>query len=271
MQYKTNLSYKLRQARNSIYRFRKNSGFDKYRADVIVTGNQKSGTSAIASLLALSVGKEVTIDIFSKMGLYEYRLLQGRDSFEGFLAKSRCYWARPIVKEPELIFFIDRLVEFFPSSRFVFILRSPFENIRSILNRLGLSSGEAESITIYDKLFDPGAPLWNLLESSDYLPFEGNNLFESLVARWNYAASVAIQHSESFILVRYEDFVRDKEKFITSLAAELGYEVVQDIRPSLDVQFQPKGSGVSVRDFFTESQIEYIHMICGEAMGKHGY
>ncbi|RME38856.1 MAG: hypothetical protein D6788_06610, partial [Planctomycetota bacterium] len=108
-------------------------------APVIVLGNQKSGTTVIAALLAESAGCAVTLDIFFRFRRPVLaRLLTGRDSLDRFIRRHPYWFSHPIIKEPSLTFFHDDLRRLFPSARFVFIVRDPRDNIRSILNRLRL-------------------------------------------------------------------------------------------------------------------------------------
>ncbi len=62
-----------------------------------------------------------------------------------------------------------------------------------------------------------------------------------LAQRWTRAAQVYLDHPEALHLVRYEDFLADKQRGIERLAGKLGLPVVADIAPQMDLQFQPRG------------------------------
>ena len=236
-----------------------------------VTGNQKSGTSAIAALVAMAAGKSHCIDIFVKMGFIERDLLDGGCTFESFLKRAKIYFNKDIIKEPEFIFFLDELDQFYPGQRYVNVIRSPFDNIRSILNRLSLTANDAAKIK-EGKHFIFDYPLWNLIVDTKRMPYVGDNLFELLVSRWNYAVNVrppktAIQ----FESVRYEDFMIDKKAFVNQLCSDLGFDVRLDIAKYVDVSFQPKGTPVLKEQFFSFEQIDYIYENCSRGMKRYGY
>lgn len=105
---------------------------------ILIFGNQKSGTSAITTLLGEATGLSYTIDIFCLYANLEEQILAGQNSFDELLHKGRYYFSKDIIKDPGLTFFYSELRTRFPQAKRVFILRDPRQNIRSILNRLGL-------------------------------------------------------------------------------------------------------------------------------------
>lgn len=240
---------------------------------IIVTGNQKSGTSAIASLLAAAMGEQSTVDIFDKFGRLEYRLLDGRMGFEDFMKRSAPYWSCKVVKEPEFFLFLGEIRSRFPDCPVVYIVRDPYSNIRSILDRLGLSCRQAEMIKPGDSGICPGAPLWDLFFDPDRMPYGGRNGLEMLARRWSHAVNVykAANVVGNVHLVKYEDFMRGKKAFIEKLVVDLGYSVCADISSGLDVQFQPKGRVKARDEFFSSEQIDMISAVCAPQMRVVGY
>ena len=65
-------TYYLRKLKFILKRSFENNFFRKNKVNsTIIYGNQKSGTSAIASLLGMATGKSYIIDVFIKTGLEE--------------------------------------------------------------------------------------------------------------------------------------------------------------------------------------------------------
>jgi hypothetical protein len=90
--------------------------------------------------------------------------------------------------------------------------------------------------------------------------------------RWDIAARTYLDSPERFILIRYEDFVKDKKSSIEGLASDLGLVVQEDIGINVDVQYQGKGNrSASPGEFFGETNREVIREICGESAKKLGY
>jgi hypothetical protein len=75
------------------------------------------------------------------------------------------------------------------------------------------------------------------------------------------------------ILVRYEDFMKDKVGEIVGLARRLGLEPAYDIADRVDTQFQPRGRlrGIPWLDFFGADNLAQIETICADRMQQFGY
>lgn len=264
--------YYLRQIRHMVYRWKMPSHQQRNSNPIIMTGNQKSGTSAIAALLAKSVDEEATIDIFYRLGRYQYKLIDGLVSFEHFLKVSSKYWRSKIIKEPDFILFMKEIRSEFPSSPIVFIVRDPASNIRSLLNRFGMSAQQAKEFKIgQDQLNVPNNPLWNLMVDTSRTPYNGDSLIELLSNRWVYCVDSIASITAPVVTVRYEDFLTNKVLFIEDLASQLGIRTVVDIAPYVDKQYQPRGQKISSREFFDTEQLSLIESICGEKMKSLGY
>ena len=240
-------------------------------APVFVLGNQKSGTSAVAALLARATGTSVTIDIFFR---YPERLLErlhrGEVGFADLVERARVCFSTDIVKEPSLTFFYDELKAFFTEARFVFVLRDPRDNIRSILNRLCIP-GELSDLEAQHRQSLRDKPGWALLMDGTLLGYGGGTYIERLAKRWNRAADVYAP-GEGMALLRYEDFVRDKAGSIARLAAAVRLEPTHDRGRWVDLPYQPPGQkGLSWREFYGPENLTRIESICGERMKRFGY
>jgi hypothetical protein len=237
---------------------------------VFVLGHQKSGTSAIAALLARLTGRSVTIDLRNEDRRPTYAgLAAGQISFERFLRRNRLDFSREIVKEPNLTFFYPQLAERFPAARFVMVVRDPRSNSKSILDRLGLPGDLAELPAARVASLRRG---WQLAFDRSWLGLPAGNYVDLLAARWNRCADVYLEQPTSFHLVRYEDFRAAKLETLEGLAGELGLACEHDIQPLLDRPFQPPGDRTtSVESFFGADNLERIESGCAERMGPLGY
>ena len=236
---------------------------------VIGLGNAKSGTTAIAALLAEHTGLSVTLDL---RGIYLpmlTRLHSGEIRFEQFVERNKLDFSRDIIKEPNLTLLYGEVRRVFPDAKCFIVVRDPRDNIRSILNRLRIP-GNLEHVDL-DRVPDL-TPEWRLGLDAAWLGIEGRNYIEMMAGRWNLAADVYLNHAEDMRLLRYEDFLDDKAGAIQGLAAELRLPGVNDIRSRVDVQYQPRGDrGVSWLDFFGHQNLSRIDCICADRMARLGY
>lgn len=73
------------------------------------------------------------------------------------------------------------------------------------------------------------------------------------------------------ILVKYEDFKKDKVNFISSLCGALDLPVKKDITLIMDRPFQPKGNTKIAPGEFFGKNIDIIIQLCGKRMEELGY
>jgi len=237
---------------------------------IIVLGNQKSGTTVIAALLAQLTGSSLTLDLRRENNrpVYPY-LKSGCEDFEEFINRNRIEFSKDIIKEPNLTILYKELADSFPQARFIYVLREPRDNIRSILNRLELP-GDLSSLT--DEQWKSMPLRWRYAVDCRYLGFEADNYIEMLAHRWRCLVDVYLQNSENFILCTYEDFLKDKVGEIKHLAEKLGISETDDISAKVDVQYEPKGDReISWIEFFGETNLFRIEYICQERMAFLGY
>jgi len=237
---------------------------------VFILGHQKSGTSAIAALLAELTGRSVAVDLFNENRKPMLpRVAAGQASFDRFLRRNRLDFSRDIVKDPTLTFFHPQLAQRFPGASFAMVVRDPRANVKSVLDRLGLP-GDRDDLSAAQL---EALPLgWRLVFDPSWLGLPPATYIELLAARVARCADTYLDSPGSFRLVRYEDFLAGKLGTLEGLAGDLGLECRHDIGDRLDVQFQPAGNrSVSVRQCFGEENLARIDRICGEQMRRLGY
>jgi len=236
----------------------------KQKNKIIVLGNQKSGTTAIAALLAEYAGLSVMLDI---AGIYKVHI--GEMKFDEFVKAHRKQFAARLLKEPMFTFMFEDVKNTFPSARFLFIIRDPRDTIRSILNRLDIMGNlENPDVGVLDKI----NAAWRKVFEKKWLGLEGDTYIDILAARWNYAADVYLKNKDDMLLIRYEDFNTAKLSSVKDIAASLNLAEKNDITGKLDVQYQPKGdSEVAYQDFFGEKNLRKIEDICASRMSGFGY
>jgi hypothetical protein len=242
------------------------------RNPIIVLGNQKSGTSAIAGLLGEATGLPTTIDLRGLYGDNLSRLYSGELSFPQFVGMNRKDFSRSIIKEPNLSLVVDKMDEYFDSPKYVFIIRDPRQNIRSILNRLSLP-GDVERFDEEDVAKRVrNWPNWRPIVFGDWLGLRYANYIESLAERWNLIANVYWQDPGRFLLVKYEHFCMGKVSMIHELAHSLGLQIRRDISGDVDRQYQPRGNhAVTPAEFFGPQNLARIEAICGNGMARFAY
>lgn len=237
---------------------------------ILLLGNQKSGTSAIAALLAEMTGLSATVDLRKEVKTPTYhRVVQGKLPFSKFIKLNKLDFSRDIVKEPNLTLLYQELVKYFPKAKFVFVLRDPRDNIRSILNRLEIPGNLTQLGKEHKERMTPA---WDLIIGNRWLGLEGENYIEMLAARWNFTSDVFLNNQNQILLVRYEEFLKDKLGELINLAHSLELGPVNDITDKMNVQFQPCGNrNVIWQDFFGNNNLAQIERICSERMRMLGY
>lgn len=257
---------------NSIIYKIKCIGKKTHSSPIFILGNQKSGTSVIAGLLGEISNKKTSIDLFYSG--FNYSLFQKwkdkRISTEKFINNNKLEFSSKIIKEPHFSVFYQELKSQFPNSKFIMIVRNPFDNIRSILDRLDVN-GNITSLDKSDKkkFFHS----WILLLNNKWIKGEKSQYIEVLAERWNIICNIYLENKENIILIKYEDFLLNKEKIIKDLSNKLKLENNIEISHLLEKQFQPKGKkqNMNITEFFEEENYQKIQSICKENMEKLGY
>lgn len=241
------------------------------RDPVLVLGNQKSGTTAIARLLAEATGSTYSHDMFYRRGWDDVDALHRGDlDVADLVRRSRWEFSRRVIKDPDLTFHQPALASRFDRARFVFVVRHPADNLRSILNRLGLP-GDPEGAAAQERAVADLSPLWRAVLEPHALGLAGGDYVEVLAQRWTAAARAYLADPASMHLVRYEEFVTDKVGCIARLAGACGLPVTTDVSPLVDQQFQPRGDHSRTPEDFFGRHLDAVRRECGPAAARLGY
>ena len=238
-----------------------------------ILGNPKSGTTAIAKLLSIATDQSLTPDFVRaiKHSTLLLELRYGLLSFQDFIEKYKYEFSQELIKEPALTFVAEELFQYFPNAKYLFIVRDPYQNIRSILNRLKIP-GDLQDIDLFQWEELNKTPAWKIALQSEMIGFPTDSYIKAMAYRWNFAVQTYLNNKDKFILVKYEDFNQDKENYIYELCKKIDLNVVNNISEHINVQYQPKGNhNVTIKDFFGEENLKKIEDICGENMKKLGY
>lgn len=235
---------------------------------IFVLGNQKSGTTVIGECLARAAGMSVLSDIPARNKTDFDNFVTKKKPLAKFISKYPHFFNRQIVKEPTLTFFMDELIGLYPDSKYAIIVRDPRDNIRSILNRLNLPGNKKK---ISNEELSTMNPFWRYIIEGIY-GCQGDNYIENLAKRWVLGIEEYNRYKHIFVLLRYEDFIKDKTSSIKELAQKLGLSEKHGISSVMNRQFQPKGdSEISWNDFFGKSNIRRIENICKRHMEQLNY
>lgn len=239
--------------------------------EVIITGMPKSGTTAVARLMGIASGKNVVSDPFNvldnKAIQFRDRVFSGEVTIGDLVQRYASVFRGEVIKDPNFIFFAEDLTHVFPDASWIFTVRDPRDNIRSVLNRLGLP-GRISGIDLDNEKI--GAT-WRRVLSGQTPNIKGRDPIHRLALRWNMMAQTALE-SDRMIISVYEAFNADKEGAIQKLCDLTGLGNLHSIRTHMDKQFQPKGdSNAAWGDFFGNSELETILKSCQPLMSRLGY
>lgn len=239
---------------------------------VFVLGNQKSGTTAIAALLAECAGETFFSDVLYTNKVKLKDLLDGTPSVEELAASHPESFEAAVVKDNDFTFLYPGLARTFPRAGFVFIVRDPRQNIRSILNRLDLPGDLPDlSVEQYARL-EKKLPGWHTILTGSSFGSSTGHYVDVLADRWVRANQVYLDAADRMTLVRYEDFDAAKRPVIERLARELGFSVANDISASQDRQYQRKGDrSITPEAFFGEENLKRVERRCAPLMPSFGY
>lgn len=234
------------------------------RKPLFILGNQKSGTTAIANLFSQSTNQSLFTDGFCLSDQQMVcDLLAGNISLANYVSRYRYFFAHKIIKEPDIAFLLPQLQSLFPHARYIFIIRRPEDNIRSILDRLKIP-GNLENIQNADLTELNKAWGWEIVLDGQLFNTKGSNYIETLALRWNAFANIYLQNKSKFYLIRYEDFVVNKKAVIEKAAEYFHMDIHVDIQNLVNVQFQSKGANRNVPplQFFGEKNLHMITSLC---------
>ncbi|MGM0504860.1 MAG: sulfotransferase family protein [Bacteroidota bacterium] len=238
---------------------------------IFILGNHKSGTTAISMLisqgakLSISGGlKKERIDPIYK-DIYNYNI-----TFETILKRNKIDFAKQIIKENQLTFFYNQIVKHFSNPKFIFLIRDPRDNIRSILNRINVQGDLIDAS--YHDFMNHISISQKLVLDNRWLGICKEHYIEALAERWNLAADTFLQNKDNIVLIKYEDFVKDKVGYISWITRKLGFTLQNNIEDLVDIQYQPKGNkNISWEDFFGNTNLSRIEEICKTRMKLFEY
>jgi len=244
----------------------------------IILGHQKSGTTAIAALLAkcadASYSNDPLYQIDQGTGIAANKLLSDPKKLKYFIHRHPILFSRNIIKDPDLIFAWPQINTCFENANYIFVLRDPRDNIRSICDRLALS-GKNSTQTPPISQMDRGNKHWQQIITGTLPTLSSspsNNYLINLANRWNHAATICAKNKHKMEVVKYEDFKANKIETIHYLAEKLGHTIKNDISNDLSKQFQKAGnSTIKWEDFYSQENLSLIERICAKNMAYFGY
>ncbi len=213
---------------------------------LLVVGHQKSGTTAIAALLAQRAGRSVTLDVVGANLAEAKALVAGEVSPRRFMRRHKESFRTDIIKAPMLSFLYPRFQPQFKRQEHLYIEREPAQVIRSILQRLGLPGTLAQNPDVSHL-----PKHWQAAFDARWLGGTSTHYVEALAERLAIARRVYEANQDTLHLVRYEDFQADKQATIDALCDRFGWEPLHPI--DVDRQYQPKGKPVDLAAFFGDN------------------
>lgn len=240
---------------------------------ILVAGMPKSGTTAIARLLGELTGKTVCSDPLHQLDQagvpFRQPLFEGSLNLEQLWRSHRQVFAGPIVKDPNFPLLLPQLQDMFPQARVLVTVRDPRDNLRSILDRLGIPGHPDQAGNALARV----QGTWGLVLRGSCPAMPGRDHLEHLAWRWrrSYEPCLALDQRERLIL-RYEDFNADKEGQIRRAAQRLGLPARHDISHRVNVSFQPKGKAVTdFEAYFGHDALQRILHIVQPLLAEFGY
>ena len=247
------------------------------KTKVIVLGFQKSGTTAIASLLARACGVELSSDPlyhtdFGKGEQAEMLLSRNTDSGPIFTDFPKLFGS-PMIKDPDFIYAFDDISQIYKNAKFIYITRNPLDTIKSICGRLGITRNMMDTIPA---MTSTKANLhWQSILNGNLPKLRGcykKSFIENLAHRWQLSTDIYLAHAENMFLCRYEDFLGDKEKVIVEMVNKLDLENKKSIGDYVDTSYQLSGNiRISSAEFFGTKVVSEIEDICASGMASFGY
>jgi|GEM_PF-3730491 len=222
--------YKLQAANETIKNVRtKKVGSPNY----FVFGNQKSGTSVIGAALAKAMDLDFQNDLPMERFSPTYKKTSVTDPnyLDTLINRSRFRFNEGVFKEPSLTFFWKEILQKFPNSKALFVVRNPFENIRSILDRVNLiEDGKA----VQTDNFQAPYPWNHIINLEDYPAIDLTSprlstisVITKLAQRWDKAARAANEASHlGHKVITYEAFLEEPQVIMWQLEATNDFQVV---------------------------------------------
>ena len=242
---------------------------------LVVLGHQKTGTTAIVSLLAHSANMSFSSDPIYEMAPSNSNFLcvffDNSNDFIHIAKKNPKLFFQQVVKDPDYVLSIDKVFKLYPSAKFVFIAREPHQIIRSIFNRLSIEGTTELSKISCENLTKPTAN-WDYIINGSPTVSDDMSIVERLATRIEEATLSYLNHNSNIKLIRYEDFKVDKSQYIKKTLEDMGLPCLKDTSIIENKQFQPKGDHkILIEDFFGKKNYDLITHICARTINSFGY
>ena len=239
---------------------------------IFVVGHQKSGTTAIAALLAAAIDEDYSHDMSYRRRWPDVAdICNGRVPVRNLVKRARADFACAVIKDPDFTFIVPQLHAYFEKARFIFILRDPRDNIRSVLNWLAIPGNLARLCPEHLATLR-NFPGWSRVLDPDVFGFTADHYIEVLAHRWCLALDRGTSVPNRLLIVKYEDFLREKSSFIGGLADWLGAPIRAGVAPIINRQFQPAGqTNINLTEFYGQNNLARIMNVCASRMAPYGY
>ncbi len=197
---------------------------------------------------------------------------RGEVSLASVVRSNRIEFSRDIIKQASLTWIYPQVRARFPKARFLMIVRDPRDNVRSILNRLGLPGDQVElsGAQLAPACRARGAAH---LERPEELGLEASTYIEALAAGWRAAADVYLDNAGGDASGEIRGLPRRQGRLRVGCARPTSTcRAVNDISHLVDVQYQPRGDReVDLGCVLRGAQPGRIEARCEQAMRCFGY
>jgi len=237
---------------------------------VVVTGHLQSGTSVIAAALGAALDRDVAMDSTTDIVWPNGWSNPGTRSQRIYRSLERAA-SRPIIKEPNLIFQLDRVFEnIAPTAGAVLVRRDPAEIVESIFARLNLDAG-AEYLA---KRQFSRIPLgWqHILCGTGVVDTAGMGTLEALASR--IAVAQEVIRGFDGPVIDYHEFLHAPGSVVCAVLADLGLESELDensrdrIVQTLGVRHQPSRSEATSNFSLSETQRSMVNDLTNGTMAR---
>jgi hypothetical protein len=223
---------------------------------LLVTGCERSGTSALSNLVAMAANKSL-YDDHPESWLFYPAIYQGYFCINPKLFIDINRYS--IVKVPGFITIHKqlRVINLFRRFKVIHIVRNPVNVISSIMELYTNGYGE-------------------LMLYNEWLGIRNRNQIKALALRWKAYVQIAEElnyYNNSVEILRYEDFKIDKRSTVRNIGESLGWATdISVIESSLDKQFRkPYSASLDSIYRLSSDQKIIIQEVCGELMRKYNY
>ena len=234
--------------------------FVKPRPDPIwIFGIQKAGTTVFAKTLAAATEQTSLMDTPLMWGTWRPPL--GAADLGRIMRRNPITFSPQILKEPTATFYPDACLAQTTRKRHVLLLRNPANNIRSVMDRMGLNGKGKVPPGIQAQIH----PVYKAYQRELGLPHP-----LALAHRWVLAHEHAAWEDPNIAVFTYEGFMSDTERALKAAADHVGLPITGDFQSTLNQQHQPAGKNRSrtPEAFFGPEVLEQIQSITRPAYNR---